>query len=75
MPTQFAALDTGFPTFTGEESTEQKVDALHNYTYMLLEYLRYVLLHEHPDESRGVHSGFMPPSIRIRSGTLVKLPY
>lgn len=43
MPSQFAALDTGFPTFTGGETTEQKVKDLHDYLYMLLEYLRYIL--------------------------------
>ena len=43
MPTQFSALDNSFPSFTGQESVEQKVDALYNYTFMLLENLRYVL--------------------------------
>ena len=49
MPSQFAALDTAFPTFTGRESTEQKVEALHNYNYMLLEYLRYILRNLGPE--------------------------
>ena len=49
MPSQFASLDTGFPTFTGRESTEQKVDALHNFTWMLLEYLRYILRNLGPE--------------------------
>ena len=43
MPTQFATLDNGFPSFTGRESTEQKVDALYNYVFLLLENLRYIL--------------------------------
>jgi len=49
MPTQFSSLDTGFPTFTGRESTEQKVEALHGFTYMLLEYLRYILRNLGPE--------------------------
>lgn len=49
MPTRFAGLDAGFPTFTGGESLEQKVDALQNYNYMLLEYLRYILRNLGPE--------------------------
>lgn len=49
MPTEFAALDTGFPSFTGRESTEQKVTALHNYVFMLLENLRYLLRNLSPE--------------------------
>lgn len=43
MPKDFLALDTNFPSFTGTETTDQKVDQLYNYTYMLLENLRYTL--------------------------------
>lgn len=43
MPKDYLALDTNFPSFTGTESTEEKVDQLYNYTYMLLENLRYTL--------------------------------
>ena len=43
MPKDFLALDTNFPQFTGTETTDQKVDQLYNYTYMLLENLRYCL--------------------------------
>lgn len=43
MPKDYLALDTNFPSFTGTESTDQKVDQLYNYTFMLLENLRYVL--------------------------------
>ena len=43
MPKDFLALDTNFPSFTGTETTDQKVDQLYNYTYMLLENLRYCL--------------------------------
>ena len=41
MPKDFLALDTNFPQFTGTETTDQKVNQLYNYTYMLLENLRY----------------------------------
>ena len=43
MPKDFLALDTNFPQFTGTETTDQKVNRLYNYTYMLLENLRYCL--------------------------------
>lgn len=43
MPAQFGSLDTNFPSFTGQETTEQKVNALYDYTFMLLETLRYIL--------------------------------
>lgn len=43
MPKDYLALDTNFPSFTGTETTDQKVDQLYNYTYMLLENLRYTL--------------------------------
>lgn len=49
MPTQFATLDNGFPSFTGQESTEQKVDALYNYVFLLLENLRYILRNLSPE--------------------------
>lgn len=43
MPGGLAALDIGFPRFTGQETTEQKLTAIMNYLYMLLETLRYTL--------------------------------
>ena len=49
MPGQFANIDTGFPSFTGGESTEQKVDALYSYVFLLLENLRYVLRNLSPE--------------------------
>ena len=49
MPTQFATLDNGFPSFTGQESTQQKVDALYNYVFLLLENLRYILRNLSPE--------------------------
>ena len=49
MPTQFAALDAAFPALNGQESTEQKLEALYSYTFMLLEYLRYILRNLGPE--------------------------
>ena len=49
MPTQFAALDNAFPAFAGGESTEQKVDALYDYVFLLLENLRYILRNLSPE--------------------------
>lgn len=43
MPTNFSTLDTRFPTFTEEETIEEKVVTIENYLYMLLENLRYAL--------------------------------
>lgn len=42
MPKDFITIDNGFPSFTGNESVETKVDQLYNYTFMLLESLRYL---------------------------------
>ena len=41
MPGVMSALDTGFPSFTGAESTEAKIASIQNYLFMLLEQLRY----------------------------------
>lgn len=43
MPNAFMSLDSGFPAFTGAESTEEKLASIHNYLFMLLEHLRYIL--------------------------------
>lgn len=43
MPRDFITADTGFPNLTGNETVEEKVDRLYDYTFMLLESLRYVL--------------------------------
>lgn len=51
MPNSFAALDTGFPSLTGKEKLADKVDRLYNYTYMLLENLRYILHNLSPTEN------------------------
>ncbi len=42
MPKDFITIDNGFPSFTGNESVETKVNQLYNYTFMLLESLRYL---------------------------------
>ncbi|MCL1819422.1 MAG: gp58-like family protein [Oscillospiraceae bacterium] len=41
MPSNWLFLDTNFPTFTGEESADEKVTTVQNYLYMLVEMLRY----------------------------------
>lgn len=43
MPSNLLAVDTAFPTFTPEQTTEQKLDVVTNYLYMLVEQLRYTL--------------------------------
>lgn len=43
MPSDILSADTGFPTFTGDMSTDQKIERVTNYLYMLLEQLRYTL--------------------------------
>ena len=41
MPGSILNADTGFPKFAGTETTEEKLDTVVNYLYMLLEQLRY----------------------------------
>lgn len=43
MPSNWLYIDTNFPTFTGEEDTEEKVTTIQNYMFMLVEQLRYTL--------------------------------
>ncbi len=43
MPGSIFAADIGFPSFGAGESTEQRLDTVTNYLYMLLEQLRYTL--------------------------------
>lgn len=45
MPDRMHALETGLPSFHGYESTEEKVDAIQNSLFMLMEELRYLLRH------------------------------
>lgn len=45
MPDRMHTLESGLPGFSGYEETEEKVNALQNYLYMLLEELRYILRH------------------------------
>ena len=41
MPTSLLSTDTMVPNFKGNETTEEKVDQIQNYLYMLVEQLRY----------------------------------
>lgn len=41
MPGSILNADINFPHFTGNETTETKIDAIQNYLYMLYEQLRY----------------------------------
>ena len=43
MPSNWLYIDTNFPTFTGEESSEEKITTIQNYMFMLVEQLRYSL--------------------------------
>ncbi len=43
MPGNILNADTGFPQFAGSETSDQKIDKVMNYLYMLLEQLRYTL--------------------------------
>ena len=45
MPSNMLDTDVGFPRFTGLEPTEQKIEQILNYLYMLREQLRYSLSH------------------------------
>lgn len=43
MPSSFLTADVSFPDLSGESSTEEKLNRLSNYLYLLLENLRYTL--------------------------------
>ena len=43
MPSNLLSIDSNFPTFTGEEPVEQKLQELVNYIYQLRESLQYSL--------------------------------
>lgn len=43
MASNWLYVDTSFPTFTGEESADEKISTIQNYMYMLVEQLRYTL--------------------------------
>ena len=45
MPDRMHTLETGMPSFHGYETTEEKVDALQNALFLLMEELRYLLRH------------------------------
>lgn len=43
MPSNWLFVDAGFPTFTGEESADEKIEKMQNYVFMLVEQLRHSL--------------------------------
>ena len=43
MPSNFSAVESAFPNLNGMSSTEQKLRAIQDYLYLLLEQLRYTL--------------------------------
>lgn len=43
MPANWTLIDNNFPTFTGKETPQQQIAALHNYMYQLREGLQYSL--------------------------------
>lgn len=43
MPSNWQAVDSNFPSFTGKESPEQQIRALHNYLFCLKDQLKYSL--------------------------------
>ena len=43
MPSNWFSIDSNFPSFTGEETPEQQIRALHNYLFQLREGLQYSL--------------------------------
>lgn len=43
MPGGISLLDTGFPSFTGAQSTQEQVDSILNYLYQVMEQLRYTM--------------------------------
>ncbi len=43
MPSNWLTFDSGFPSFTGEESPQQQIRALHNYLFQLREGLQSTL--------------------------------
>lgn len=43
MPSNWQAIDMNFPSFTGDESPKQQIQALHNYLFQLRQGLQYSL--------------------------------
>lgn len=43
MPSNWLYIDTNFPTFTGEETANEKIETVQNYLFLLVEQLRYTL--------------------------------
>lgn len=63
MPSNWLYIDSNFPAFTGEESTDEKVSTIQNYMYMLVEQLRYTL---HNLDLTNMNA----PAVRRFTGTL-----
>lgn len=53
MPGNILNADTGFPSFTEDMTSDQKIDRVMNYLYMLLEQLRYTLFNLGVDNFNG----------------------
>lgn len=51
MPSEFLAMDTGMPDLSRYQKTEDKIAALQNYLYLLLENLRYILRNLDPTQN------------------------
>lgn len=43
MPSNWLYVDSNFPSFSDDQSTDEKLDSVQNYLYMLVEQLRYQL--------------------------------
>lgn len=43
MPNAFLSIETNFPTFNADQKTEDKIDSMVNYLFILVEQLRYTL--------------------------------
>lgn len=69
MPSQQIMMDIGFPSFTGGESLNEKVDAMYGYQMQLLEWLRYTLRHLSSSnfDSEGIRTLTEPIALSLQS--------
>lgn len=67
MPSNWLAIDTNFPTFSGQESTEKKVTSIQNYMFLLVEQLRYTLFNLDEDNfnPQGLQNIYEPVYAKI----------
>lgn len=49
MPSNWLYVDTNFPTFTADQSPDEKISTVQNYLYMLVEQLRYSMHNLDPE--------------------------